>query len=435
MDFQISDYSDDRFKKIKIWIAHTGENLNNTVFELEALQRMSDTLSYTPIVGYVDKNSEGDDDFSDHRQRIILDRDGIKVEYMGVPWGLIPENHNAKIEYREGKEWLTAEGLLWTKFEKGLEILEKSNGRKSQSMEIDGIDGFVDDEGRLNIQQARFSGLCILGDEVAPAMVGSTIEYFSTKGLKEEMKTMLEELSYATKGADENLDNELNKDNENVAEDKGVKDDDTKDLTKEGESSEPEATKENDGKDTEGAEKPKEDPKEEPEVATNEDPEDPEKPEGVAEGEPVKAENVEPSAANAEPQTLNEDVPAPTPVPTPTTTQAPTLEPTVDADYVAKIEKELVELRAFVAEVKRKDKEAVIEDFKDSLTKEDLTAYKAKIDEYDSTESLERDIVFSIFKSKKESPAKEESPVSLATYSLESKQGNAQFGELEKYFN
>ena len=132
MDVEVSEYNDDRFKKIKIWIAHTGENLNNTVFELGALQRMSETLSYTPIVGYVENDSNGNEDFSDHRQRIIIDKDGLEVEYMGIPWGLIPENHNAKIEYREGTEWLTAEGYLWAQFDKSLKILDKSNGRKCQ---------------------------------------------------------------------------------------------------------------------------------------------------------------------------------------------------------------------------------------------------------------------------------------------------------------
>ena len=56
--YEISDYVDDRFKKVKIWIAHTGENLNYSIFTKESLEKMSETLPYVPIVGYIEKNEE-----------------------------------------------------------------------------------------------------------------------------------------------------------------------------------------------------------------------------------------------------------------------------------------------------------------------------------------------------------------------------------------
>ena len=388
MDFEVSEYNDDRFKKIKIWIAHTGENLNNTVFELEALNRMSETLSYTPIVGYVENDSNGNDDFSDHRQRIILDRDGLEVEYMGIPWGLIPENHNAKIEYREGKEWLTAEGYLWTKFDKSLKILDKSNGRKSQSMEIDSIDGYVDDYGRLNIQQARFSGLCILGDEVPPAMAGSTIEYFSTKGLKEEMQEMLEELKFAMKGADDELDKDLEKTEVEVEvfEEEAQVEVEAENTPEETVATEPETVVE--------------EPEAEPEAEF-------EKEEPETETEPEEV----PEEVEEEPETNEKD------------------------QYIAQLEAEVEELRTFKKGIERAEKEKLVEGYANDLTEESVADFKSKLDNYEDVESLEKDVVFSIFKNKKEAPAEEVSSVSLATYSLESKQEKSQFGSLEKYFN
>ena len=41
VSYELSDYTDDRFKKVKIWIAHTGENLNYSVFSKEALEKMA----------------------------------------------------------------------------------------------------------------------------------------------------------------------------------------------------------------------------------------------------------------------------------------------------------------------------------------------------------------------------------------------------------
>jgi len=196
---------DDRFQKVKIWIAHTGENLNGTSFSHETLESMIPSLAWVPILGYIEKNSADENDFSDHRSRIVLKDGDIEHEYLGHSYGFIPESPNAEFEYRGGKEWLTAEGYLWTKFDKGIEIIANSNGSKSQSMEINVTDGYVDDDAVFNVTKARFTGLCILGDEVAPAMSGSTIEFFSADIFKEEIRKMMYEFSQ--KGVKASLEN------------------------------------------------------------------------------------------------------------------------------------------------------------------------------------------------------------------------------------
>lgn len=212
-NFELSDYEEDnRFKKVKIWIAHSGENLNGTSFSVDTLEKMIPTLSYVPIVGYVEKDND-EDDFSDHRQRIVLKDGDIEKVYLGQAYGFIPEDPNAQIEYREGKEWLTAEGYLWTKWQDSVDIIGSSNGSKSHSMEIIDINGYVDDYGVVNVTSARFSGLCVLGDKVAPAMTGSTIEFFSANSFENDLKQMIYEFSQ--KGVSENLDIKLKKDLEN----------------------------------------------------------------------------------------------------------------------------------------------------------------------------------------------------------------------------
>ena len=49
----MQESTDGRFQKVKVWIAHTGENLNNSYFEKETLESMVSTLPYIPIVGYI----------------------------------------------------------------------------------------------------------------------------------------------------------------------------------------------------------------------------------------------------------------------------------------------------------------------------------------------------------------------------------------------
>lgn len=209
VEFEFGEKTDDRFQKVKIWIAHTGENLNNSYFSKEVLEEMSNTLANIPIVGYIEKKDDEDDDFSDHRNEIEVQSGGIKVTYAGHAYGFIPEENNRKFEIRNGKEWLTAEGYLWTKFRDAMEIFQDSNGIKSQSMEIDNAEGEVDSLGRIVWSSARFSALCILGEDVNPAMTGSTVEFFQAqKGIYQfEVEQMIEELS-KEKGDNDELDKE-----------------------------------------------------------------------------------------------------------------------------------------------------------------------------------------------------------------------------------
>lgn len=198
VSFEMEDSSDNRFKKVKIWIAHTGENLNNSYFTKEALEKMSATLPNVPIVGYI---KQADKDFLGHESEIVVEKDDVKIRYAGHAYGFIPEDCNAQFELREGKEWLTAEGYIWTKFRDAIDIFDESSGVKPQSMEIEGISGAVDDIGRLVIDSAVFSALCILGDEVSPAMAGSTVEYYSKQknNYKRELEEMIREFT-AEKG-------------------------------------------------------------------------------------------------------------------------------------------------------------------------------------------------------------------------------------------
>lgn len=192
--------NDSRFQKVKIYIAHTGENLNNSVFSYDVLENMIPSLANIPILGYVGVNEDNEEDFRGHEKRLTLKDDKFKLSFATHAYGFIPEDNNAHFETTGGKEWLVTNGYLWTRFVDAMELFKDANGSKGQSMEVGDAEGYTDDRGRMVFTNARFTGLCILGDDVPPAMAGSTIStIFSKEDFKSTFKEMLAEFS-AEKG-------------------------------------------------------------------------------------------------------------------------------------------------------------------------------------------------------------------------------------------
>jgi hypothetical protein len=180
-DFETAD---DRFTKVKIWLMHLGKNLNNSAFEKSVVDKAIPTLQYIPIMGFVELNDDNEKDFSDHRYIIARDEKGIRRKYMGTPYGVIKssDDNNAHYEERlcedgETRTFLVTEGVIWNVLEDGAEIFHRDLV-KSQSMELyeKSIDGYEDDDGIFHFTEFSFRAACVLGDDVTPAMTGSTVE-------------------------------------------------------------------------------------------------------------------------------------------------------------------------------------------------------------------------------------------------------------------
>ena len=395
---------DGRFKKVKIWVAHTGENLNATAFSRESLLKLSETLPYTPIVGYVKKDENGED-FLGHEREITIDRDGMTIEYLGVPYGFVPENPNEKIELREGKEWLTTEGYLWTKFDKTLNIFDNANGRKSQSMEIEALDGYTDDNGVYNIEDSVFSALCILGEGVRPAMQGSTIEFFEADSLRSEIANMFKEFTEESKDVEEGgaeLDLENKKDELTEEE---VQPQVEEQFTEE-DAKESEVVAEEEFKAEDEESKAKEESDE----------------------EEFKAEETEPNEENKEEESFaDEDEPAET-----------------DDDEVelkqriaeleeenASLKQEIEELRSQNDEFSLKEKQEKLKSYSDKLSEDSYKALQEQLDNFTVIE-LEKEIGYTIFK---ESESKETGNSYTASVDFSKPKDGKDLGTLNRYFN
>lgn len=418
---------DDRFRKVKIFIAHTGENLNNTSFSLESLVHLADSLAHVPIVGCIKEGEESIYDFSGHEEKITITTDGIDFEYIGVPFGFIPEDHNAHIEIRDGKQWLVAEGFLWTKFNQSIDIFENNNGKKSQSMEIEDVLGYVDDEGVLHIEEAVFSALCILGNDVAPAMTGSTIEYFSTKHtFKDYVKEMalefskrgddtVDEKEIKTNSEEELEKDELKKSPETEAEERQL--DDNKQAAEDEKAPELDKTEDTGEKDDD--------------EKSDEEPVEAHKPDGSGDlGEEAgTVENVGPEGTGGR---TTEGAPA-GPVGEPGPAAPTDFEAEVEnyKKEIADLKSELSELKQFKLDIETQEKESILGSYAQDLSKDSLNKLKDEMSKY-SVEEFEKEVAYTIFKNEKEA---EESSAKAFTYNFSDKgKDSGEFGTLSRLF-
>ena len=203
----------------EIKVLYLGENRNHSYITKEVATEMAKTLRGAPIVGYY-KEDKGD--FRDHGERMILDDEGFKFECLTKPYGFV--SPDAKVWFQKFKdtddfgneierEYLMTTGYLWTKqFEESGLVL---NEGRPQSMELDsdsldgrwstnnntGMDFFI-------INDAIFSKLCILGDDVEPCFEGARItapEVSKTftkidEDFKHTLFSMMQDLKSALKG-------------------------------------------------------------------------------------------------------------------------------------------------------------------------------------------------------------------------------------------
>lgn len=200
---QNTEDKDTRFTKVKIWLMHLGENFNGSCFDKKVVDKAIPTLSYIPIVGFIEENSLKEDDFSDHRYVITKDNNGKKEKYIGVSCGVITssDDNNAHYEERlcddgQTRTFLVVEGLIWNMFEDSSNIMNRDL-IKSHSMELWGddnsVDGYEDENNIFHFTKFSFRAACILGKDYEPAMMNSTIEVQFT--MKDFVKNIQIELN------------------------------------------------------------------------------------------------------------------------------------------------------------------------------------------------------------------------------------------------
>lgn len=159
---------------------------------------MIPSLENIPILAHV---IEDGSEFGGHDKKMVKKGSSIEITYQGHAYGVVPSDHNARFEFRFGedgieREYLVCDVLLWNKFDYFIDIISKNGGFKSQSMELEtsSVKGHRDNNQVFVFEEARFEGLCLLGDNVTPAMISSSLELFSF-AQNEDFKQMMEEFN------------------------------------------------------------------------------------------------------------------------------------------------------------------------------------------------------------------------------------------------
>lgn len=202
----------------EIKVLYLGKNRNGSYISKQVATEMAKTLRGAPIVGYFKKDKN---DYADHGEQVILDDEGFHFNVLTKPYGYV--SPDAKVWFKDFEDtdqfgnsiirtYLMTTGYLWTgQFEEAKMVIEQG---KPHSMELDekSLKGhwstdIKDDIEFFIINDAIFSKLCILGDDVEPCFEGSAVtapqvsaSFTVNDDFKHTLFEMMQELTYALKG-------------------------------------------------------------------------------------------------------------------------------------------------------------------------------------------------------------------------------------------
>lgn len=213
--------------RCEIKVLYLGENRNHSYIDEETATNMAKTLRGAPIVGYFKPEKE---DFADHGSRVIVDDEGIKFECLTRPYGFVAPD--AKVWFQtfedtddfgnvEARKYLMTTGYLWTGQYEECKVATENGRPHSMELDEETLQGHWANNPKSNmdffiINDAIFSKLCILGEDVEPCFEGSrvTAPDISTSftkiddGFKKTLYSMMQELKFALEGGQQ-MENEV----------------------------------------------------------------------------------------------------------------------------------------------------------------------------------------------------------------------------------
>ena len=170
----------------EIKVLYLGQNRNHSYIDKNTAIQMANSLPGTPIVGAYRKDIE---DFGDHGHIMHIENGEITFSCKTVPYGFVAPD--ADVWFKKftdtddfgnevEREYLMTTGYLWTS--QYPEVEQCLTEGKGQSMELDGenLDGHWATDNNTGIEffiinDAIFTKLCILGDDVEPCFEGASV--------------------------------------------------------------------------------------------------------------------------------------------------------------------------------------------------------------------------------------------------------------------
>ena len=196
-----------------IKVMYVGKNRNGSFIDKNTAIQMANSLPGTPIVAVYREDVE---DYGDHGHVITIEDGEVKFACKTVPYGFVAPD--ARVWFQKftdtdefgnetEHEYMMTTGYLWTgQFPEAQKAIEEG---QPQSMELDDdtLDGHWanDSESGMDffiINDAMFSKLCILGDDIEPCFEGASVtavdaDFSIEKDFARTLYSMIKELQDA----------------------------------------------------------------------------------------------------------------------------------------------------------------------------------------------------------------------------------------------
>ena len=185
----------DEFVKVTISVMSCDQIANGTKFTKEAVNNALDTLNYAPLIGYFNG-----DDFEGHGIEYVISDSEFKCTVKTIPFGVVVKDSQRweKVQKQNGEyeDYLVVDAYMWSRYEEATSKVKEN--KCNQSMEVICNAGTYKEEGYFEVTDFSFSGLCILGENVAPAFNLAKVRT-SESFNKDEFTSIFEEMTEALK--------------------------------------------------------------------------------------------------------------------------------------------------------------------------------------------------------------------------------------------
>ena len=199
------------FTRCRCSVFYTGKNRNHSNISDSALQKLIARKGYAnvPVVGSI-KEYDGKKIMGGHDRKLEITDTDIKIVNECIPYGVIPEDCNPKMEvitdvHGIEKEYFCVDIILWTHyFPEVMEAAGDSEIFFSQSMEIEVTEGSYDENyDYYNIEDFNLQALCLLGrysgemkdKSTEPCFEDSVVRRFEINdNFKQKFEALLEKI-------------------------------------------------------------------------------------------------------------------------------------------------------------------------------------------------------------------------------------------------
>lgn len=222
--------------KCEIKVFYLGKNRNGSYIDKNTAIQMANSLPGTPIVAAFHEDTG---DFGDHGSVIHIENGKIEFSVNTIPYGFVAPD--AEVWFQKftdtdefgnevEREYMMTSGYLWTgQYPELDKVIQEGQG---QSMELgEGMEGHWATDNSTGVEffiinDAVFTKLCILGDDVEPCFEGASVEApqvskeFSANNFNRTLFSMMNELKNAleNKGGSDMPNEEIQVETEEVTE-------------------------------------------------------------------------------------------------------------------------------------------------------------------------------------------------------------------------